>query len=343
MRTYYEVLGVENDVEQERIREAYREKVKEYHPDVSEHPDAEERFKEVKRAEVVLSDPEERARYDRLGHDRYVDDAPFAAESAGDGDVRDAASRAAATEHDPGGRSAGWRERERRAYAEARDYWADTGTGPFDDGGVGTAASGSGAGSGFRDDPFAEPSSSSAPTDDGWSAGDPFADAPSGGVTDAGSDPDPGSAGDVPSDPPPGYAAADGWGGATATGSAHSVTDWAVEEPEPGIRRPDWTQDDVVLLASTILLYPILLYVTVLPLLPVVGNLVVGAVTLTLVAFLLPRPAFAVPVFGTWSVLLPIGLFALGISLFSTAGLVVLIGAWLPLAYSLAVARILSW
>ena len=40
----------------------------EYHPDVSEHDDAETRFKEINEAYEVLSDDDKRARYDRFGH-----------------------------------------------------------------------------------------------------------------------------------------------------------------------------------------------------------------------------------------------------------------------------------
>lgn len=70
--SYYDVLGVDRDASQDEIEDAYREKVKETHPDVSDAPDASERFREVTRAEEVLGDADERARYDRLGHDAYV-------------------------------------------------------------------------------------------------------------------------------------------------------------------------------------------------------------------------------------------------------------------------------
>jgi len=70
--SFYDVLGVSETADQEEITAAYREKVKEYHPDVSDRDDAAERFKAVTRAEEVLGDETERARYDRLGHDAYV-------------------------------------------------------------------------------------------------------------------------------------------------------------------------------------------------------------------------------------------------------------------------------
>lgn len=74
-RSYYDVLGVPPDADAERIRDAYRERVKEVHPDVSDHPDSADRFRLLSTAKDVLCDPTERARYDRLGHARYTGEA----------------------------------------------------------------------------------------------------------------------------------------------------------------------------------------------------------------------------------------------------------------------------
>lgn len=65
---YYELLGVARDASHEDIKRAFRQLARELHPDVSEAPDAELRFRAVAEAYEVLSDPERRRTYDRFGH-----------------------------------------------------------------------------------------------------------------------------------------------------------------------------------------------------------------------------------------------------------------------------------
>jgi molecular chaperone DnaJ len=68
-RDYYEVLGVPRTAGDQEIKKAFRALARELHPDVSEAPDAEDRFKEVVEAYEVLSNPERREVYDRFGHE----------------------------------------------------------------------------------------------------------------------------------------------------------------------------------------------------------------------------------------------------------------------------------
>jgi molecular chaperone DnaJ len=69
---FYSVLGVSDDADEEEIRNAYRKKAAEYHPDVSDDPDAEAKFKRIKKAKEVLTDDEKRRMYDRMGHEQFV-------------------------------------------------------------------------------------------------------------------------------------------------------------------------------------------------------------------------------------------------------------------------------
>ncbi|SFE28737.1 molecular chaperone DnaJ [Alteribacillus iranensis] len=67
-RDYYETLGVDKDSSTDEIKKAYRKLARKYHPDVNKADDAEEKFKEVKEAYDVLSDPQKKSNYDRFGH-----------------------------------------------------------------------------------------------------------------------------------------------------------------------------------------------------------------------------------------------------------------------------------
>src|SRR5438477_7488017 len=67
-RDYYEILGLTRSATEGEIKKAFRRLARELHPDVSDAPDAHERFREVAEAYEVLSKPETREVYDRFGH-----------------------------------------------------------------------------------------------------------------------------------------------------------------------------------------------------------------------------------------------------------------------------------
>src|SRR5438132_1220625 len=65
---YYELLGVSREADDQEIKKAFRRLARRLHPDVSDEPDAELRFREVSEAYEVLSNAETRQLYDRYGH-----------------------------------------------------------------------------------------------------------------------------------------------------------------------------------------------------------------------------------------------------------------------------------
>ena len=68
-KDYYEVLGVGRNATEQELKSAYKRLAIRYHPDKNPgDAEAEEMFKEVAEAYSVLSNSEQRARYDRFGH-----------------------------------------------------------------------------------------------------------------------------------------------------------------------------------------------------------------------------------------------------------------------------------
>lgn len=67
-KDYYAVLGVTRTATPEELKKAFRKLARQYHPDVAKDKKvAEEKFKEINEAYEVLSNPENRSKYDTLG------------------------------------------------------------------------------------------------------------------------------------------------------------------------------------------------------------------------------------------------------------------------------------
>jgi curved DNA-binding protein len=65
---YYKILGVDKNATQDDIKKAYRKQARKYHPDLNPgDKEAEKKFKELNEANEVLSNPENRSKYDKYG------------------------------------------------------------------------------------------------------------------------------------------------------------------------------------------------------------------------------------------------------------------------------------
>lgn len=282
-RTYYEVLGVDEDASQEDVESAYRERVKETHPDRNDEEDAADQFREVVRAEEVLGDAEERTRYDELGHDAYVrrvdgvnaagtEQSPWTATPDDAGDSR-------RTDADTG------------EYSTARTGEAETATDT-----AGTTA---------------EDSSGSAGTARERRNGHRAARHVRDGVGDGG-----------------------------ANGS-YAVHDWGPGTVDEEGFQFTLTQDRVFLSVLVFVLYPVFVYSSVTPRFSLLTNVIVAACTLLVLAYLLTIPEIGIVVFGTWSVLAPVGVAVIpAVDVFSTVTLLAILATWVPLGYSVVFARI---
>ncbi len=67
-KDYYQLLGVPKTATQAEIKSAFRKLAAKYHPDKNpDNPAAEEKFKEINEAYIVLADEEKRKFYDQFG------------------------------------------------------------------------------------------------------------------------------------------------------------------------------------------------------------------------------------------------------------------------------------
>ena len=65
---YYKVLGIDKASSEKEVKKAYRKLARKYHPDLNQDDKiAEQKFKEINEANEVLSNPENRKKYDTYG------------------------------------------------------------------------------------------------------------------------------------------------------------------------------------------------------------------------------------------------------------------------------------
>ncbi len=307
---YYEVLGVTRTASQSEIEDAYRERVKETHPDLNEADDAADRFKRVKEAHETLGDPDERARYDRLGHGSYT--------SFGFGEDGGAG---------PGGTDG-------FDVGDVDGFGFDVG---FDDG--------DGSDFDFGSDPYASTETAdgertydvSGPgwSDSGWSDG-----------TDRDRDRDifETAARERRSENRR-HVRDDGSGEAESqTDGGFTVHQWGDDPVEKGGEGLRITQDRAVVASIVFILYPVFLYSSVTPQFSTATNVIVGVCTLLTMGYLMTLPELGLVVFGAWSVLAPLFMLVMApLSPFSLLGVFVLAVCWIPFGYSLMVAKVTRW
>jgi curved DNA-binding protein CbpA len=341
-QTFYDLLGVPTDASTAEIEDAYRDEIKEVHPDVSDEVDAAERTKRLNEAKRVLTDDEERRRYDRLGHDAYTNggiDARGATDS-GSGGVGSTTGASGGGSSTRSSSTSDRRRRRGRARAgegyQRRESDSDRSrSSGATEAGSSRERTGSRRAdwSAGRDAENVSGNSTgpsrgrSGPT---WqSSGGGASASPSGGSADGPSARRQAAAGSTD-----GPNAEWSWNGWAATRS------WAVRQSAGGHdglhpSRLFPTDQSVVLLASCFLLYPFFVFAILFPPFPLVARVAVGVCTLLMFAYLLSIPEVAVVVYGVWSVLVPLGIYAIpGLSIVSIAGLVGLSVTWIPLGIS---------
>lgn len=304
--TFYEVLGVAPDASTAEIESAYRDRLKETHPDLSDREDAGETTQRVIRARDVLTDEAERERYDRIGHAAYV--------GTGEPDDDTVSSAAAAA------REAGWGS----GNGGDSDSTGDTDTGPRR----------------TRNRHARERAARERVQGDDSTGPDPSTDAGAGRSADTSTDG--GTAGSAAARRARARQAARRRRQATGTAASPSWsedTGYSVRQThQTGVTsRPYFASaQSFTLLGLALFLYPVMLFSTIFPAFPLVFNVIVGLCTVSFVGYVQSRPEVGVVVFGIWSVLTPFVLAALSVDPTGLQGILALTGTVLPFCLSVA-------
>ena len=332
--TFYDVLGVSRDATTEEIEHAYRERIKETHPDVSDEADAQDRVRKVIEAKEVLTDADEREQYDSVGHATYVGDN-VDADWADAVDVEETTPDAA-TDDEP-------REEPVPGSGAESVYegtWADTGSDSTDTESGSNDTGQQSADADADSDSAGVGGSATAAASETASAG---GTGPTNGGVDAGHRR---SAGDLSEEEKRRRSTASnvgetvGW--AAGVDGRHAVRNGTRRRR---IRSTNLfpPEQSMVLLVSTFVIYPSLVYSTFTPLFPFAVNFIVGLCTLFLVGYLVSMPDAGVYVFGAWSGLATLGLLLFGVSPLSLVGVLVVCVTYVPLALTLVVYSVLRW
>jgi curved DNA-binding protein CbpA len=299
--TFYDVLGVSPDAHEDAIDDAYRDRIKETHPDVSDAADAQERTRKVIEAKDVLTDPDERARYDDLGHDSYVRQTTTDADWGTDGSASGASTSTAARQ-------------------AAETDWSESS-------GEGTTWAGRGD---WRDEEAAQERRRRERRRRAREAAGVSGARADGSTVDGGAPTDGGATSNV--------GGPVGW----ATSSRHAVRN---DQTRSGVHRSRLFPpgQSLVLLISAFICYPALVFSSLFPSFPLIVNLIVGACTLILVAYLTSMPEVGIYVFGAWTALGTFGLIATAVNPLSPVGLVVLLSTWFPFGLTVLTYEVLRW
>lgn len=312
--TFYDLLGIPDDAGTPAIERAYRQRIKETHPDLNDDPDASEQTARLVEARDVLTDSDERARYDRLGHDAYVGgEFSSAPDSGAKGAARGAAE--AASEADstsgPTNHRASTEERRRRERRASRDVDFGTDDDPSSTSGANTATSGGSAtatngGTATATNGGTATTGSTATTGTGVGRGETRRTTASAGQ-------------------PSWSNTSEGWAARAPASPAPGLFDriYVALADAPGTA--------IVAFA----LYPLLVFGTFLPAFPLFVNVIVGVCLLAMIGATQSVPGLGVAIYGAWTILGTLGLIVAGTTPFGPLGLIVLGATWLPLGFSL--------